>query len=60
MTIFKFYANILVENALNKCQAKMSLQLGRNVWWMKNLCLEHQLGINWHDISRDGMPPVTY
>ncbi len=47
--ILKYKANILVENALFETQAKMNLQLWINSCWMKNVILEHRLGMNWHD-----------
>jgi hypothetical protein len=59
--IFKYKANILVENALFETQAKMSLQLRINSCWMENFILEHSLGLNWHDILPEtaGRPKQT-
>ena len=41
---FKYKGNILVENALFKTQAKMSLQLWINSFGMKNVILEYRPG----------------
>ncbi len=37
------------QNARFETQAKISLQLWINSYRMKNLILEHHLGLNWHD-----------
>jgi hypothetical protein len=47
--IFKYKANILIENVLFETRAKMSLQLWIDSCRMKNDILEHCLGLNWHD-----------
>ena len=46
---FKYKGNILVENALFETQSKMSLQDWNDSCGMKNVILEHSLGLNWHD-----------
>jgi hypothetical protein len=50
MYIQNMNGNLLVENSLSNSHSEVALQLWIYSGGMKNLCLEHNSGLDWHDI----------